>query len=297
MKEKEPSMSLQQVTSYIDKQIDNYYRLYILNLYLLTEAANYVNEAAQIHASKLVRQNNGTDFSVRIYHNPIVQGLVLNQTFQDVLKKEKFHLMVDQDLFRQVYQKLSALPAYAHYTSIENSTLNDDYKILVKVYNEFIANNEVTEHAIEDIIPNWHDDKPGIMQWVSATLKDFSQSSDRNLPAPSQLKEEKLFAKHLVEGYLYHEEEFRELIKPKLKNWEEDRIAEVDMILIKMGLTEFLYLKEIPVKVTINEYLEISKNYSTPQSKDFINGILDGLLKDLKAANKLQKAGRGALES
>lgn len=291
-------MTTTQIISYIDKQMDNYYKLYVMNLYLLVETSNYVNEAAQIHASKLVKDRNQSSFSVRIFHNPIIQSIVLSKTYQDVVKNEKFHLLIDSDIFRKAFQKFSATEHYQSYIQLPEPGIKDDLKVVNKLYESLVHENELIEHAIEDVMSNWHDDKQSILQWVSATLKEVSTKPVQDsIPGKKPLREERQFARQLVEAYDYHEQEYSELIKPKLKNWDEDRIAELDMLLIKLGLTEFLYLPDIPVKVTINEYLEVAKQYSTPQSKDFINGILDSLLKDLTTSKKVSKSGRGALES
>lgn len=300
MKEKDPSMSAAQLYAYVEKQLDNYHRLYLLNLYILAETAKYVNEEATKRASRHIKTKEDIDFSVRLFHNPIIQNIVLSKAYEDGVKKEKFDITVEQDLFRKVFTKFSESPDYQHYASKADHTTVDDFRALTRLYNTFIANDENVESIIEELMPSWHDDKQAIVQWVGQTLRQIADNPESHVVSnrkPSEETEVKRFAKNLVETYLYHEAEYSELIKPKLKNWEEDRIAEMDLLLIKMGLTEFLFIEDIPVKVTINEYLEIAKLYSTPQSKDFVNGILDNILKDLREQNKLRKVGRGAMES
>lgn len=297
MKEKGSDMSAPQLISFVDKQLDAFYRLYLLNLYVLAESANYVNEEATKRASKHLKTQEDLAYSVRLFHNPIVQNIVLSPAYEDGVKKEKFEVAVDRDLFRKVFNKFSESPDFVHYAAKENPTPVDDYRAVIKLYNNFVANDETVESIIEELIPSWHDDKSSIVQWVNLTLRQIADNADASgVAGRKPLEEEKKFAKNLVETYLYHAPEYSDLIKPKLQNWEEERIAEMDLLLIKMGLTEFLYLADIPVKVTINEYLEIAKQYSTPQSKDFINGILDSILRDLKEQNKLRKVGRGAVE-
>ena len=299
MKEKDPSMSMPQLLSYVDKQLDNYHRLYLLNLYILTETANYVNEAATIRAARHLKTQQDLEYSVRLFHNPIVQNIVLSAAFTEGVRKEKFDVSVDSDLFRKVFVKFSETQDYQHYAGKADPSTVDDFRALTRLFNSFVANDETVESIIEEIMPSWHDDKQAVVQLVGQTLRQIADNPDA--PAvtgrkPSEEAEVKRFAKNLVETFLLHEQEYSELIKPKLKNWDEDRIAELDLLLIKMGLTEFLYIEDIPVKVTINEYLEIAKLYSTPQSKDFINGILDSILKDLRDQQKLRKVGRGAVE-
>jgi transcription antitermination protein NusB len=299
MKEKDPSMSAPQLLSYVDKQLDSYHRLYLLNLFILAVSARYVNEMAQIRAAKHIKTKEDLEFSVRLFHNPIVQNIVLSKAYEDGVKKEKLEISVESDLFRKVFMKFSESPDYQHYASKADHSAVDDFRALTRLYNHFIANDEPVESVIEELIPSWHDDKQAIVQMVGQTLRQIADNPDASAVVarkPSDETEVKRFAKNLIETFLFHEHEYSELIKPKLKNWDEDRIAEMDMLLIKLGLTEFLYLEDIPVKVTINEYLEIAKLYSTPQSKDFINGILDSILKDLREQNKLRKVGRGAVE-
>jgi N utilization substance protein B len=298
MKEKDPSMSAQ-LLSHVDKQLDAYYRLYLFNLYLLVESANYVNEVAQLRAARHLKTAEDLEVSVRLFHNPIAQNIALSGAYHEGVKNGKFEIGLDRDTFRKVFTKFAQSPDYVHYASKPDPTTVDDFRALTRLYNNFIANDESVEHTLEDLMPSWYDDKSAIVQWVNQTVRQIADKPDEPGVASHKATEEreaKRFARNLVETHLLHESEYSELIKPKLQNWEEERIAEMDLLLIKMGLTEFLYLEDIPVKVTINEYLEIAKLYSTPQSKDFINGILDSILRDLKQQNKLHKVGRGAVE-
>jgi N utilization substance protein B len=155
----------------------------------------------------------------------------------------------------------------------------------------FIANTE--EH-----FTNWLDDAEFVIEAVHEVIQkskhELKLHFDKN-SLKEKFRELTDFGEQLFHKTTAHKKEHQQMIEPKLKNWEADRLAVVDVILIRMALSEFLYFESIPVKVTINEYLDIAKEYSTPKSKDFINGVLDSLMRDLKKNELLHKTGRGLL--
>ncbi|HZG01405.1 MAG TPA: hypothetical protein VEY71_10405, partial [Chitinophagales bacterium] len=178
MKDKDPSMSVPQLLAHVDKQLDNYHRLYLLNLYMLVQSANYVNEAAQIRASRHLKSSSDLDFSVRLFHNPIVQNIALSKAYEEGVKKEKFDIAVESDLFRKVYAKFAESPDYQHYASKTEHTTVDDFRALTRLYNNFIASDENAESIVEELMPSWHDDKPAIVQWVNQTLRQIADSPE-----------------------------------------------------------------------------------------------------------------------
>ncbi len=147
------------------------------------------------------------------------------------------------------------------------------------------------------MFPNWQDDVDVVAQFILRSIDKYNPDSQKlYFPMPETYEESFSFGKDLIAKTLEREEEFAEMIKDKLLNWELERIATIDMILMKMALAELLWFPYIPVKVTINEYIDISKDYSTPKSKEFINGILDKLTHTLKEQGNIQKRGRGLVE-
>jgi N utilization substance protein B len=147
---------------------------------------------------------------------------------------------------------------------------------------------------MEDSFPNWLDDTEVISFAVTNFIEQLA--SDKPAKWQTDLSEENKFANDLLNNAYHNEEYITNLITPKLKNWDKDRLAQVDLLLMKLALTEMLYFPNIPVKVSINEYIDVAKQYSTPKSGDFINGILDRIMKELQEQNLIKKTGRGWVE-
>jgi len=171
----------------------------------------------------------------------------------------------------------------------------DDKKILLSLFKHCI-NNELYNEAIEDRYPTWIDDKSLVVGTVKKTIKGLPVQSDfTGIYKPTE-ETTKDFGEILFENVNKKNAELLEIIEPALNNWDADRVAVIDMILLKMAISELMIFSTIPTKVTLNEFVEISKLYSTDKSKDFINGILDRLMKKLKKEGKIKKEGRGLLE-
>jgi transcription antitermination protein NusB len=221
------------------------------------------------------------------------------RNFRSNLKiPECFHLL-DEDNIRQLYKLLTESDAYKTY--LDNGTefsLEEDRKILIYLLDAILLEDETFTSDMEEIYTNWMDDAEYVIEAVHEVIQRSKNELKLHLEKGSlkeKFKELSQFGIDLFNITIEHKAAYLKLVEPKLKNWESERLAVVDMILIRMALSEFLYFPSIPVKVTINEYLDIAKEYSTPKSKDFINGVLDSLMKDMKNSEQIQKAGRGLL--
>jgi N utilization substance protein B len=163
---------------------------------------------------------------------------------------------------------------------------------------DFLCANEYFDQHMEDVIPTWADDEyiaKGLLEDVTGAIP-FPEYQGEKYFEFSLMADEEEFVFTLMRKTIEEKERFDKLIEPKLQNWELDRISIIDSILMRMAMTEFLYLPTIPLKVSINEYLDISKLYSTPKSKEFINGVLDNVMVDLKKSGAIIKTGRGLIE-
>ena len=171
----------------------------------------------------------------------------------------------------------------------------EDKDLVIKIFKEIIAPNDKLYEYLEDKRLTWLDDFPLVNTLI---LKMLQKISDKNIhsiliPEVYKNKEDRDYAIQLFQKVILNDDELSKEIDGKTPNWDKERIADLDMIILKMGISEFVHFESIPVKATINEYLEVSKEYSTPKSSIFINGILDKIVKDLKEAGKLNKIGRG----
>jgi len=151
--------------------------------------------------------------------------------------------------------------------------------------------------VLEDQSIYWNDDVEFVISMISKTLKKFNEYTDSDLRLMPLFKDEedREFAKNLIRKSIINHDELQSMIKEHSKNWDVERIAFMDILIMQLAITEFMYFPSIPTKVTLNEYIELSKYYSTEKSRNFINGILDKTLKDLKTSGKISKAGRGLI--
>jgi N utilization substance protein B len=201
------------------------------------------------------------------------------------LREDKPHLLNDQELIRKIYSSLVESEKYLQYTNILSREKKDEKEILEFILTDLMLPNENFTSFIEEKFPNWDDDAEVVANLVQGIL-----SKPAGLNVQELIGDEKLsFAKDLLRTTIEKKEVTMELIRPKLKNWEPERIAILDMLLMRMGVCEFLYFETIPPKVTINEYIDLAKDYSTQQSGQFINGILDNIHKDLVRDDKMHK--------
>ncbi|MAZ73013.1 MAG: transcription antitermination factor NusB [Flavobacteriaceae bacterium] len=275
--------------------IEQMHDLYVLLLQsmvaLTTHAEDYLLKSQQKHLATALEKNP----SRRFVDNKAVALLAENSFLNDILKKKKLNYWKEDDEYIAIlFNDLVSKEWYAEYLSQKQTSFKEDKAFLVKVYKEVIAPNEKLYEYIEDKRLTWVDDFPIVN---TAIVKMLSKISENNSAAviPSLYKNEddKDYALQLLRKVILNEEKLTSQIDGKTPNWDKERIAEIDFTILKMGIAEFLYFPSIPVRVTINEYLEISKEYSTPKSSIFINGILDKLVKEFTEKKTLNKIGRG----
>ncbi len=188
-------------------------------------------------------------------------------------------------------------PFYTHYLE-QDTNWSADCAFVVALYKEIIAPNDTLFDYLEDQNLSWADDFSLVNTFIVKQIKKIkpNQSSSLVFPFPEDQKEEKEFGKQLLKKTVSKREELENEIEGKTPNWEADRIAQLDWVLLQLGISELLYFESIPPKVTLNEYLEIAKDYSTPKSNIFINGVLDKLVKEYSVTNRMKKSGRGLKE-
>ena len=275
-----------QFQNFLEKSILSVKDQYLYLLLCIREIANFVETDAKIKAGKHLKNDKDKNFSTKLLSNVLVQYLNNDKEFNIELKNASIASLLDDDNIRQLYKKLTESEAYVDYlTNGTEFNVEADKSIITFLLNNLILEDENFTTNMEELFTNWMDDA----EFVVEAVHEVIQKSKNELKL------------HLEKGNLKDNETINnkkahyKLIEPKLKNWETDRLAIIDVILIRMAVSEFLYFPSIPVKVTINEYLDIAKEYSTPKSKDFINGVLDSLMRDMKTNDQLNKTGRGLL--
>jgi N utilization substance protein B len=194
-------------------------------------------------------------------------------------------LQENKELIKKLYQELVTTDEYKQYINEEGREKKSEKAMLEFIFAGLMLPNEVFETHVEELFTNWDDDGEMVSQLVMGYLNKPQSLNFQEIIS----KDKWDFAKGLLQTVIDKKEVLMDLIKPKLKNWDPERIATLDMILMQMGVSEFLYFETIPPKVTINEYIDLAKDYSTPQSGQFVNGILDNIHKDLVKEEKMHK--------
>ena len=207
------------------------------------------------------------------------------ESYLKTVKKDKPELIDHADMVRKLYLELRDSDMYHKYISENSRDKKPEKEILEFIFNDFMLANEAFESHLEEIFPNWGDDAEMMQKLVTGYLNKTSAFNFEEMVSPDKAE----FARNLITAVLEKKEVTMELIRPKLKNWDAERIATLDMILMEMGVCEFLFFETIPPKVTINEYIDLAKDYSTPLSGQFVNGILDNIHKELVTENKMHK--------
>lgn len=284
--------------NFLLKSIDDMYNLYLLLLSLIvevhTKAENYLNKSQQ----KLLATQEEKNPNRKFINNKLLVQLRENKSLQEVLEKRKPNdWKLDSEYIDIVFKNIVESDLYKSYMKTETSSFNEDKTFLLDVYKTIIAPNDKLYEYIEDYKLTWLDDLPVINTAIVKLLKKVKPNSVESFYLPDLYKDEddKKFALNLFNKTVLNQQEYSKLIEGKTTNWDKDRIANIDSILLKMSICELLNFPSIPIKVTMNEYLEIAKEYSTPKSSVFINGILDKLVHELKEKGKINKIGRGLM--
>ncbi|MEL6986473.1 MAG: transcription antitermination factor NusB [Bacteroidota bacterium] len=277
-----------------DELVNQSYQMTLFNLFVLMRVAEKSEEDQVKRKGKHLPSEYDKNFSAIIYHNALMSSLVENELLDKYFKSKDFASKVDEDLILKIYKNFAKEELYKDYV-IKPDKTDDDHKLMILELSKFVRKNEHFLEMVSDHFTNWYDDSSLVIGTMKKMIKSLPKSDDfyqAHLPDPEKVD----FGRELLKVCVDEDQQYHEIIEPTLKNWDSERLAIIDMILLKMALSEFLNFKTIPTKVTLNEYVEIAKLYSTPKSKDFINGILDRLMKQLTNEGKIAKEGRGLVE-
>jgi len=281
------------------QSIDKVYEMYIWMLSLISEVAEYAETDAKERANKHLPTAEDLNADIKITGNRFVTSLRQNKEFLAALKKYKVAWDFEPELVKSLFTVLKNAPEYMDYLQKTGDTIQTDKDIIKFIFKKVILKSSLAEQVFEDKFIYWPVDKDVLQALIAKTFKNFSfddPAQNKLAEVTGNWEEDRDFIVNLFEQSIRHNDEYQQLIAHKTQNWEPERIAMMDTLLMKMAIAEFINFASVPVKVTINEYLEISKEFSTPKSNSFINGILDKILYDLKLEKKINKAGRGLIE-
>ena len=266
--------------------------LYLFNIHQWAETAHYAVKDRVNRQAKLVPTDDDRRFTDKLYQNDLIRSLIDADIYKKMLQKYPVSARIDADTTRLMYMEFAKTDIYKKYISDPEA---EHAPILLELY-RFLCSNESFNEVMEDDFPSWIDDKT---LFVGATKKLIKGLPNVEEFVTDYEEEDVLtlqFGEQLLLKTVKKDAQILEYIKPMLQNWDADRVAVIDMILLKMATCEMIDFPTIPTKVTLNEYVDLSKLYSTDKSKEFVNGILDKLLKKLKEEGKVSKQGRGLME-
>jgi N utilization substance protein B len=269
----------------LQKHFDQTRQLFIYLTYFLSEVARYAEINAHTRASKHLPTYDDLHVSTKLAGNEILARILADTSFKEFINKDKPAALLDKELIKRIYQELIETKEYKTYISHPNKDKKEEREILEFILEKSLLSKESFLSHIEENFSNWDDDGEMVIQLLVNYLQKPGTYNFKEM-----ISQEKWdFAKTLLQTVCEKSEHLESFVIPKLKNWDPERIALLDMILMKMGVAEFLYFETIPPKVTINEYIDLAKEYSTPQSGQFVNGILDNIHKEFVQDGKMHK--------
>lgn len=271
--------------SILAKKIDQSTHLFTYLILFITEVARFAEKDALQKASKHLPTAGDLSINTKIAGNEILWKILEDTSFKASVSNAKLQHLLDNELVKKTYQQLVVTEEYQEYIETQARDKKGEKKMLDFIFTNLMLPNENFISHVEEHFINWDDDGEMMQTLVLNYFNKPGQASFYDILS----KEKWDFAKKLLDTVLEKEAYCMELIKPKLNNWDADRIAALDLIILRMGVCEFLYFETIPTKVTINEYIDLAKDYSTVQSGQFVNGLLDNIHKELTAANKIEK--------
>lgn len=291
--------SLEKQKKFLRISIDNTYILYLLVLSLLMELHKMEENFIRLSSKKYLNENDDKyPNREKFLNNAVLKQIVDNSLLKNELNKRKLNNWdLHQDYVKIVFNEIKKSELFEQYMLIGEVSYEGDKNLIASLFKEVIAPNERIYEYFEDDKLTWVDDIPLVNTFVLKQLRKVNEEYSQSFFLPKLLKDsdDMVFADQLLTKTLLNNKKFEEEIQIKTPNWDKDRIADIDAILLKMAICELTGFSSIPERVTINEYLEIAKEYSTPKSSTFINGILDKLVKEYRINGKLKKAGRGLL--
>ncbi|MEM0543227.1 transcription antitermination factor NusB [Flavobacterium sp. j3] len=281
---------------FLRQSIDGIYDLYLIMLSLLIEIRKkeivFLETSSKKHLATPEEKNPNKKFVT----NAVLQLLEESNSLNIALEQRKINnWSMNDDYILILLNAIKKSDLYSKYMSKKQSSFAEDKEFVVALFSELIAPNEKLYDYLEDDKLTWVDDIPLVNTQILKQLTQISEQSEFKVTKLYKDEEDKEFVSLLFRKTVLNEVELAKEYIDKTPNWDADRIAEIDTIILKMAICEFLKFPSIPTKVTINEYLEVAKEYSTPKSSIFINGILDNLVKEFQTQNKILKTGRGLM--
>ena len=267
------------------------YDLYKYLLLLMIEVTQFADRRIDNRRHKLRPTEEDLNPNTRFIDNAFMAQLMQNAQLEEFRANQKRSWDDEGDFVKHLFERIEETKVYQEYMAKETLTYEDDRELWRKLYRSTIAQNEEIDEILEEQSLYWNDDKAIVDTFVLKTIKRFEPENGAGQELMPEYKddEDKEFARRLLRTAITGAEAYRKLMENNAKNWDMERFAFMDILIMQVALAEIMAFPTIPTSVTLNEYVEIAKMYSTPKSGGFINGMLDGIVNQLKSENKLNK--------
>ncbi len=278
--------------------VNRIHELFVLHASVFIELHSFASMRIKERKNKRLPSQYDLNPNLGFVDNELLKALSSSSSLQKKIEEYKISWDGHGDVIQKLYKTIEDSNVYEKYMSGGDYEVEDQKSFLIKIYRQFIADNEVLQDFFEERSIHWSDDHYFVCGYIVKYFKGFQRRFSQDYRVPDlykDLDDDKDFIQTLYRKTLVNGSTYQEIIMDKAKNWDADRIAVIDFILMKMAVCELVNIPSVPIKVTLNEYIELSKIYSTPKSRVFINGILDKIIPDLKQKGDIKKMGRGLM--
>lgn len=281
---------------FVYHSINKMYELYALLLRLLVEVRDMEQRHMKIAKQKFLATSEEKNPNKKFINNAVLKLIDESVSLNDFVELHNLNNWeLDTEYINEVWKLMKESELYHAYLASDKTSFSEDKEFVTEFFKKIVAPNDKLADYFEDKTISWVDDIPFVNTWIVRSLNQMKEKKSFKLGKLYKDDDDRQFVADLFTKVVLNQDAYEKDIEDKTPNWDTDRIAEIDMILIKMAITEFLKFPSIPTSVTINEYIEISKDYSTEKSSYFINGVLDKISKDFTASKRLNKIGRGLM--
>ena len=294
-------MSLAEAEVQLEQSCEATRDLYLFMLGLVSPLTRVAAERIEAAKGKFNPTEEERNPNMKFAENALATLLDNDVDFQKIYAKKKFSWSQYDLLLKKILTKVQSSDYYAEYMASPKISLAEDCRLFIRIYEQEIDECEEIERLLEEKSINWNDDLGYALTWCCRTFKSLAGGQQWNLPplyqsdmlAGADVESDKLFVKKLLRSSFANYQKYSGMIADSVQGWEKDRLFSTDVVLIVMGLAEAVSFPEIPIKVTLNEYVEISKFFGTPKSRSFVNGILDNLVQKMVRDGEIIKTGKG----
>jgi N utilization substance protein B len=280
----------------LNLSIEKVYDLYISQLLILPELTHAASIQIEERKNKKLPTKEDLNPNYKFVNNLLIKKIAEDKTLAGKANQRKINWTGEKELIRKLFSNIQKSDVYEEYMKTKENSFAEDVEFTVQIFKKFIAEDELLLHYYEERSIYWLDDFELVNSMLLKSLKQTKE--DEPLVILNLFNDEEDDRKFMIDLFrktVVNSKEYEEMISEKTKNWEVERIAAMDILIMKMALAEVLNFSNIPVKVSLNEYIDVSKRYSTPKSNVFVNGVLDKIFNELKAENKIKKTGRGLM--